>query len=150
MGETISRRGAAAKSRRAKTGPRGSEPTVRRAAKLASDLVILVREPAPDSAGEERQVEVARVVDGRSPHEGLRLVLSSGRRLEVPSTWWEEVRSDLKDLVREELAPLDVEVRERVMQTLIEATAGHDRCSPELRRWGRRRARLRPRRSRSS
>jgi O-antigen biosynthesis protein len=132
VGETISKRGAAAKSRRAGTGSRGGEPTVRRAAKLAADLVILVREPAPDSSPEQRQIELARVVGGRSPHEGLQLVLSSGRRLEVASTWWEEVRGELKDLVREELAPLDAEIRERVMQTLLEATAEHERCSFEL------------------
>ncbi|HWD10250.1 MAG TPA: glycosyltransferase [Solirubrobacteraceae bacterium] len=125
MGETVSKRAA-------KSAAANAKPTVRRAAKLAEDLVILVREAPPDSPRDERPIEVARVVARRSPGEGLRLVLASGQRLEVASTWWEEVRSELKDLVREELAPLDVEARERVMQTLIEATVGHDRYSFEL------------------
>jgi GT2 family glycosyltransferase len=127
VGETISKRS----TRRT---ARGTEPTVRRAAKLAADLVILVRESAPGRAGEEpqTQIEVARVAAARSPREGLRLVLSSGSRLEVASTWWEEVCGELKDLVREELAPLDAEARERALQTLLEATAAHERCSPEV------------------
>jgi GT2 family glycosyltransferase len=127
VGETVSKR-------RAKSASASAKPTVRRAAKLAEDLVILVREAAPDSPREERPIEVARVAARRTSGEGLRLVLASGQRLEVASTWWKEVRSELKDLVREELAPLDVEARERVMQTLIEATAGHDRYSVELSR----------------
>jgi GT2 family glycosyltransferase len=113
---------------------RRAAPKVRRAAKLAADLVILLREPSPGATRSQRPIEVARVIDARSPGEGLRLVLSSGRRLEVAPTWWEEVRSDLKDLVREELAPLDLEKRDQVLQTLVEATGAHERRSFELSR----------------
>jgi GT2 family glycosyltransferase len=132
VAKTISKRGATAGSPGAAPTVRRAAPKLRRAAKLAADLVILVREPARGRAREKGPIEVARVVDGRSPGEGLRLVLSSGRRLEVPSTSWKEARSDLKELVRDELAPLDVESRDRVLETLIEATAGHDRSSFEL------------------
>jgi hypothetical protein len=90
-------------------------PTVRRGARLAGDLVVLVRESSSMRARGKTRIEVARILDGGDPGEGLLLVLPSGRRLEVPSTWWEEVRGELKDLVREELAPLDAPTRASVM-----------------------------------
>jgi O-antigen biosynthesis protein len=107
-------------------------PTVRRGARLAGDLVVLVRESSSMRARGKTRIEVARILDGGDPGEGLLLVLPSGRRLEVPSTWWEEVRGELKDLVREELAPLDAPTRASVMETIAEAAAGHGRSSPEL------------------
>jgi GT2 family glycosyltransferase len=125
VGETVSRRSATRASARA-------EPTVRRAAKLGEDLVILVRgAPEDTQQRDEQPIAVARVAERRGG-SGLRLILSSGQRLEVASTWWEEVRGELRDLVREELAPLDATARERVMQALLEATVGHDRSSLEL------------------
>jgi GT2 family glycosyltransferase len=123
MGETSAQR---------KTRTRAAEPAVRRAAELCGGLVILVREGA---GGAAPTVEVARTpADGASLGERMQLTLSSGRRLEVSATWWEEVSSDLKDLVREELAPLDGDERERVMQALLEACAQHERTSPALSR----------------
>jgi GT2 family glycosyltransferase len=138
MDETISKRGTRTAKRSSDTAKRAAsgakrptEPTVRRAAKLASDLVILVREATPRSADARDAIEVARIVEER-PSGDLRLALASGQHLDGASTWWQEVCSELKDLVREELAPLDAGERERVLETLVKASAEHERCSFEL------------------
>src|ERR1700722_6068763 len=111
MPDVVAKR-SAARAPGAEQHARRTTPKVRRAAKLADDLVILVREPAARRAARKHPIEVARILDGRGPGDGIRLILSTGRRLTVPSTWWEEVRGELKDLVREELAPLDAHTRE--------------------------------------
>jgi GT2 family glycosyltransferase len=84
----------------------------RRAAKLASDIAILVR---GGPAGAEPALEVDRV-------EGLKL---SPRQ-------WEEVEGDLKVLVREELAPHDAGTREAVLETLAASTSLQGSSSFEL------------------
>src|SRR3954452_22693457 len=89
---------------RANGAARRSRPSVRRAARLTSELGILVREGTGSAA---RRVEVARLQAEASAGKGARIVRASGRRLEVRASWWEEVHTELKDLVREELAPLD-------------------------------------------
>jgi GT2 family glycosyltransferase len=121
---------AAATATRTRSEATRTEPSVRRAARLASDLIILVRnggagDPAP-------RVEVARWAGEGSSGKGPRLVLASGRLVQVPASWWEEVHTDLKDLVREELAPLDAEARVEVMGTLVESAAQQELCSLEL------------------
>src|SRR6267154_2725930 len=122
MDETISKPGTRTAKRSSDTAKRAgsaakrpTEPTVRRAAKLASDLVILVCEATPRSADARDAIEVARIVEER-PSGDLRLALASGQHLDVASTWWQEVCSELRDLVREELAPLDADERERVLE----------------------------------
>jgi len=82
---------------------RGSAAAPHRGAKLAADVAILVREGAE---GEAPVIEVGRV-------DGLKL----------SSRQWREVESDLKALVREELAPHDAETREAVLEQLAAATA---------------------------
>jgi GT2 family glycosyltransferase len=95
---------------RTTTGPdtagngRGGAAAPHRGAKLAADVAILVR--AGGSDGDAPVVEVGRV-------DGLKL----------SSRQWQEVESDLKALVREELAPHDAETREAVLEQLAAATA---------------------------
>lgn len=117
--------------RRTKTRPRTAEPRVRRAARLASDLVILVRDQK-GRAGAGHEVEVARIAGEAGAGEPMSLVLCGGGRLEVAATWWQEVSSDLKDLVREELAPLHAEQRAQVMETLLHAPAKLGHSSLEI------------------
>jgi GT2 family glycosyltransferase len=88
------------------TGPR-------RAARLASDIAILVHSGA--ASGAEPALEVGRV-DG----------------LELTPGQWAEVEGDLKVLVREELAPHDAEAREAVLERLAAATAIEGDSSFEL------------------
>jgi O-antigen biosynthesis protein len=130
---TASANGASANGASA-NGSAGRRPAVRRAAQLAADLVILVRsESARSRARATHPIEVARVLEQEGAGGGgPRLMLGSGRQLKVPATWWEEVHGDLKDLVREELAPLDADTRHAVLETLVQATVGHDRRSVEL------------------
>jgi GT2 family glycosyltransferase len=85
----------------------------RRAAKLASDIAILVHDGA--AAGGEPTLEVGRV-DG----------------LELSPRQWDEVEDDLKVLVREELAPHDAETREAVLERLATSTAIEGDSSFEL------------------
>jgi O-antigen biosynthesis protein len=133
MPESASRAAGSRKSAsapRAKPKPRRPQPSVRRAARLAADLVLLVREPAVDGA--RPRIEVARLGGERPAGKGPRLVLSSGRGLAIPAGWWEEVHGELKDLVREELAPLDAGDRRELMGALIEGALGHGQSSLEL------------------
>lgn len=85
----------------------------RRAAKLASDIAILVHAGA--ASGGEPALEVGRV-------EGLEL---SPRK-------WAEVEGDLKVLVREELAPHDAETREAMLERLAASTVIQGDSSFEL------------------
>jgi GT2 family glycosyltransferase len=84
----------------------------RRAAKLASDIAILVHSGA---SGGEPGFEVGRV-------EGL----------ELSPRQWAEVEGDLKVLVREELAPHDAETREALLERLAASTAIEGDSSFEL------------------
>jgi O-antigen biosynthesis protein len=112
---------------------RAGAPAVRRAAKLASDVAILIRDLAHANGNENAHgVEVARVLSGDSAAVSVELVLASGRRIEMPSKQWEEVHGDLKELVREELAPLDVRTREAVLETLAASTSIQGEPSFEL------------------
>jgi GT2 family glycosyltransferase len=85
----------------------------RRAAKLAPDVAILVRES--ELAGGEPAVEVGQV-DG----------------LDLSPRQWEEAEVDLRVLVREELAPHDAETREAVLEKLAASTALEGGSSFEL------------------
>ncbi len=96
---------------------------VRRAARLTADVALLVRDVR--RGGKARPVEVARILNGSSARGGLELALGSGRRIKMPRERWEEVRGDLKALVREELAPLDTEARESVLADLAAAMEGN-------------------------
>jgi GT2 family glycosyltransferase len=107
MPEALSRRRGAA--RRDTT----AEPAFRQAAMLASDVAILVRDGS---------VEVGKVSDADDADEVL-LELSSGRHLEMGRERWQEVLKELKELVREELAPLDAEARAAVLEALTAASA---------------------------
>lgn len=107
------------------TKRRATRPTVRRAAKIASDMAIVVRNSAQSRSRTKEhgaEVEVARVLNGASRAGGVELLFGSGRRLKVPREQWEEVRGDLKALIRDELAPLDAQAREGVLGTLAEST----------------------------
>jgi O-antigen biosynthesis protein len=103
---------------------RRSDSTVRRAGMLAADVAILIRQPARSgSAKGDPAVEVARVLDPASDAGPVELELGSGKRIEMPRERWEEVRGELKALVREELAPLDADAREAVLETLAGSTS---------------------------
>lgn len=106
---------------------------VRRAAELAPEVAIVVR----DSAGPgslQASVEVARLKGGASPGEAVELRLGSGGLIELPGEQWEEVRGELKALVRDELAPLGAEDREAILATLAEAAMLNGQSSFELSR----------------
>jgi O-antigen biosynthesis protein len=100
-------------SNRRKTGRRRRTASPPRAAKLASDIAIVVH---GEAGSEERPVlEIGRI-DG--------LALSAAE--------WEECEEDLKVLVREELAPHDAATREAMLDQLADATAFEGTSSFEL------------------
>ncbi len=125
MAETKAKKNGAAKRR-------ASRPAVRRAAKLASDAAILIHDGARSPSATGQSVDIARVMNGSSRAASVELVLASGRSFKVAREQWEEVRGDLKALIRDELAPLDAEAREAVLQGLAASTALEGRGSFEL------------------
>lgn len=103
---------------------RNGGPPVRGAAKLAPDVALLLpRETRAGRKGAESAVEVARIFDDASASGSIELVPTSGARIELAREQWEEIRGDLKGLVREELAPLGGETREGILKTLASSTA---------------------------
>lgn len=112
-----------------------TRPAVRRAAELTPEIaIVMLGGGGRGSAGQAPSVEVARLANGASPSETVELQLGSGDRLELPGEQWEEVRGDLKALVRDELAPLDAEGREEILETLAAATTLEGGSSFELSR----------------
>lgn len=92
---------------------RGTKAPPTRAAKLAPDFAIFVRKSGRSgSAAAGRPVDVARLLNGASRDE-LDLV-------------------DLKTFVRDELAPLDAEAREAVLETLVSSSELDREPSREL------------------
>jgi len=83
------------------TGSNGTVADVHRGAKLAADIAILVRK----GSGDAPVVEIGQVDS-----------------LKLSTRQWQEVESDLKALVREELAPHDAGTREAVLEQLARAT----------------------------
>jgi GT2 family glycosyltransferase len=110
--------------------PEDSLPALRRAAELAPEIAIVVMAGSGAARGES-VVEKARITNGASPTGTVELLLGSGKRLELPSEQWEEVRGNLKALVRDELAALDAEKREAILASLVTATL-EDHASLEL------------------
>jgi GT2 family glycosyltransferase len=127
MAEAKTRR----KTRSAKARP---APTVRRAAELAPEIAIVLLGSRAGTAKRPPAVELAQLKNGASPSEAVELRLASGRRLELPAEQWEEVSSELKGLIRDELAPLDTEHREAILATLAGATGLGGQGSFELSR----------------
>lgn len=106
---------------------------MRRAAELAPEVAIVVRgSTGPGSA--QPAIEVARLKGGTSSGEAVELLLGAGDRIELPGERWEEVRGDLKALVRDELAPLDAEGRTAILATLAAGAALDGHWSFELSR----------------
>lgn len=103
-----------AKAKKARsTKARATKQAAPRAAKLTPELAILVRNGAGSgSAGVPPSVDVAPLANG-APKKGLELV-------------------DLKTLVRDELAPLDVEAREAALETLVASAASDGGATHEL------------------
>jgi O-antigen biosynthesis protein len=139
MGETRSKRASradtgGATAPKGRAAPRSSPARVLRGATLASEFAIVIHQDAGEDAQHKRHVEVARVVEDRPPGRGVTLLMGSGRRVELASEAWGELRSDLKSLVREELAPLDAQERETVLATLARTTAQEGGASLELSR----------------
>lgn len=89
-----------------------------------------------DSSGAARlpAVELAQLKKGASGSEVVELHFASGDRLELPAAQWEEASGELKELIREELAPLDAEDREAILATLALATDLDGQASFELSR----------------
>jgi O-antigen biosynthesis protein len=95
------------------TKARATKSTAQRAARLTPELAILVSNGAGSgSAGAAPSVDVAPLANG-APKKGLKLV-------------------DLKTLVRDELAPLDVEAREAALETLVASAASDGGATHEL------------------
>ena len=104
-----------------------------RAAELAPEVAIVVR-GSTGSSSARPAIEVARLKGGASPGEGVELLLGAGDRIELAGEQWEEVRGELKALVRDELAPLDVADREAILTTLAEGATLDGHSSFELSR----------------
>jgi hypothetical protein len=116
-------------TRKPATRTRARTPPVSRAAKLASDVAILIGTDArKNGARGGHGVEVARA-GGGSPGEPVELVLASGKSIELTSKQWERAHGDLKALVREELASLDADARAAVLDTLAASTSGEPRAT---------------------
>jgi O-antigen biosynthesis protein len=112
---------------------RASSRAVRRAAALAPEVAIVVWD-STGSGSVRLSIEVARLKGGTSAGEAVELLLGSGDRVELSGEQWEEVRGELKALVRDELAPLDVEDREAILATLAEAATLEGHSTFELSR----------------
>jgi GT2 family glycosyltransferase len=106
---------------------------VRRAAELAPEVAIVVRDSA-GSGSLQSSVEVVRLKGGASPGEAVELLLGSGDLIKLPGEQWEEVRGELKALVRDELAPLEAADREAILATLAEGATLDGHSSFELSR----------------
>lgn len=105
--------------------------TLRRVANVAPELAIVVRDGGRSGPASGKSVEVAQVIGG-DRRRAVQLILSSGRKLKVPQERWEEVRGDLKTLVRDELAPLDANAREEVLDSISAVTELDGKASHEL------------------
>jgi GT2 family glycosyltransferase len=105
---------AQAKAKKARsTKARSAKPTAGRAAKLTPDLAIVVRNGARSGpAGAAPLVDVAPLMNGASK-KGMELV-------------------ELKTLVRDELAPMDVKAREAALESLVASAALDGEATHEL------------------
>jgi GT2 family glycosyltransferase len=124
MAETKSRRRPASSARKA-------QPGVRRAAMLAPGFALVIREGRGRDR-DELAVELARVVDRSSRGEGVEIAYSSRGRESMTGARWQELCDELRNLVREDLAPLDADARDAVMRKLVAATARAGWSSLEL------------------
>jgi GT2 family glycosyltransferase len=117
--------------RRPRTAAPSTDPDVRRIAPLAPGFAIVIGEATVDEDRDARHVELARIMDAGGG-DGVELVLASGRRMRLSAARAAELHDELKDLVREELASLEAETRDAIMQRLVEATAQTDWSSLAL------------------
>jgi GT2 family glycosyltransferase len=122
----------ATSSRTRRSPAKRAEPRLRRVAELGGGYAIAVCEPSRGGARAELPIELARVADGGADSENVELLFCSGASTSVSRARWEEVRGDLKELVREELASLDALERERVLERVVAATAQPGWSSPRL------------------
>lgn len=122
----------ATSSRTRRSRAKSAEPRPRRAAELGGGYAIAICEPSHSGAPAESLVELARVADGGAASDSVELVFRSGVSASLSGARWEEIRGELKELVREELAPLQAVQRERVLERLVEATAQPGWSSPQL------------------
>jgi GT2 family glycosyltransferase len=111
------------------SGPRKN--TLRRVASVGPELAIVVRDAGRSGPASGKSVELAQVLNG-DRKRAVQLILSSGRKLKVPRERWEEVRGDLKTLVRDELAPLDAAAREEILDSISAVTELDGEPSYEL------------------
>jgi O-antigen biosynthesis protein len=115
------------------SGRRGAEPALRRAAELAPEVAVVVLGSGDaDADGAVAQIEVAHVAAGSGAT--VELLLTDGSRFALPTEQWEELRGDLKALVRDELAGLEAESRAEILSTLAGASELADHPSFELSR----------------
>jgi GT2 family glycosyltransferase len=105
--------------------------TLRRVANVAPELAIVVRDAGRSGTANGKSVELAQVLGG-DRKRAVQLTFASGRKLKVPRERWEEVRGDLKTLVRDELAPLDASAREEILDSISAATELDGEASHEL------------------
>src|ERR1044072_5548513 len=123
----------AEKGRKATSRSPARSLAVRRAAELAPEVVIVVR-GSTGSSSAQPAIEVARLNGGASPGEAVELLLGAGERIELAGEQWEEVRGELKALVRDELAPLGADDRAAILATLAAEAALDGHWSFELSR----------------
>jgi GT2 family glycosyltransferase len=98
---------------------RRSTASLRRVGELSTDVAILLRETSrSSSAKSDPEIDLARILEPASSNGSVELETAAGKRIELPRERWQELHSELRALVREELAPLDAEAREAVLGTL--------------------------------
>ncbi len=104
--------------------------SLRRAAELAPGIAVLVLGPEGDASDSpEVAVEVARLENGDTAAGPIELLRVSGERIELSEERWDELRTDLRSLVRDELAALDAGRREEILATLARASdLGGESC----------------------
>ncbi len=119
--------------KRAAAGRGGGEPAVRRAGTLSGDVAILVGEAPGSGRGKAAApVEVARVLDGGSGAKAIELELASGAGSRCRASSGRRSAASSRRLVREELASLDADTRESVLELLAGSTSIGDEPSFEL------------------
>jgi O-antigen biosynthesis protein len=105
---------------------------VRRAAELARGYAIAICEPSRAGARAGLRVELVRVLDGPRGTDDVELLFCSGAGEALSGARWQEICGELKELVREELAPLDASERHAILEQLVAATANSDWSSAQL------------------
>ncbi len=111
---------------------KSAESKVQRAAKLAPGFAIVIHEIGRGRGRAQPQVELARIAPDTAAGEEVELALGSGEVVRLSRARWQEVSGEIRDLVREQLAALEAEEREALLERLVLASAQPGWSSPQL------------------